>query len=162
MKIAVLSDTHIPVTVPALPDELFEFVAGMDVVIHAGDFQSVGLVEQLSTCKEFYGVCGNMDPPEVGQLLPKKRIIRLEGISIGIIHGWGSPAGLEDRVRSAFKGEEIAAVVFGHSHQSVNIRRGGLLFFNPGSPTDKRFARQNSVGVLTIKNGSISGEIIRR
>ena len=162
MKFAVLSDTHIPVAAPGLPRELFELISGMDAIIHAGDFQCMDLVRKLSSCKdkEFYGVCGNMDPPEIAKLLPKKRIIRIGGFSIGIVHGWGSPEGLTERVCEVFKGDDVQVVVFGHSHRAVNDQRGDLLLFNPGSPTDTRFTRQNSVGVLSIEKGIISAEII--
>ena len=51
-------------------------------------------------------------------------------------------------------------IVFGHSHSPVNELRDGILFFNPGSPTDKIFAKYNSYGILTI-NKEIKGEIIR-
>lgn len=160
MKIAVLSDTHIPVAARTLPGRVLRLVSDADAVVHAGDFQSVELVDFLSGCGEFYGVSGNMDPPEIRELLPEKRVVHAGGVSIGLIHGWGSPEGLQQRVLGAFEGQDLHAVVFGHSHHAANIQSGNVLLFNPGSPTDRRFARRNSVGILTVEEGSIAGEIV--
>jgi predicted phosphodiesterase len=42
----------------------------------------------------------------------------------------------------------------------LNVRKNGVLLFNPGSPTDKLFASERSYGVLEIAE-SIEGHIIR-
>ncbi|MCK7482134.1 MAG: metallophosphoesterase family protein, partial [Candidatus Moduliflexus flocculans] len=51
-------------------------------------------------------------------------------------------------------------LVFGHSHVPMCQWHDGLLFFNPGSTTDRRGTTYESVGVLEIDNGMISGRII--
>jgi hypothetical protein len=101
-----------------------------------------------------------MDPPEIKMILPDKRILHLGGFSIGVIHGWGSPKGLEERVFSSFDGEKLDAIIYGHSHIPANYVNSNILFFNPGSPTDTRFAKSNSIGILTLDT-KISGEIIK-
>jgi hypothetical protein len=37
--------------------------------------------------------------------------------------------------------------------------RNGILLFNPGSPTDNRFAAFHSMGILTLED-TITGEIL--
>ena len=160
MKIGVLSDTHLPYAVKNLPQKVKDVFADVDIIIHAGDFQDIGVIKTLSALGTFYGVCGNMDPPEIRKLLPEKKILRLAGFSIGVIHGWGSPQGLETRIASAFAEETLDAIIFGHSHCAVNKTKDGVIFFNPGSPTDTRFAKANSVGILTLKE-NITGEIVK-
>ncbi len=159
MKVGVISDTHIPVAAAGLPQRVLEIMQSMDAVIHAGDFVDMSVVETFEHMGPFYGVCGNMDPAAIRARLPEKRVVELEGVSIGIMHGWGSPRGLEHKVRREFAGETPDVLVFGHSHQAANTVRDGVLLFNPGSPTDTRFAPQKTVGVLTI-DGTVSGKII--
>jgi len=159
MKVGVLSDTHIPYAAPGLPGAVVDIVASMDAVIHAGDFQAVSVLDRLSSLAELYGVWGNMDPPEVRTRLAQKRILHLGGFTIGVVHGWGAPRGLEDRIATAFGDEKTDAIVYGHSHAPCNRVINGTLFFNPGSPTDKRFAAHRTMGILTLGE-RITGEIV--
>jgi predicted phosphodiesterase len=56
----------------------------------------------------------------------------------------------------------VQAVVFGHSHRPVNFVMNGVLMFNPGSlGPDYRQHHGPAVGLLTIENGAIRGDIIR-
>jgi uncharacterized protein len=158
MKIAVLSDTHVPGAAAELPEDAYKILEKADAIIHAGDFQVASVIDTLQSIAPFYGVCGNMDDHEIRQRLPVRRIIQLGGFAIGVMHGWGSPAGLEDRIRASFKDERIDVLVYGHSHQAKNEWKDGVLLFNPGSPTDSRFAQFKSLGVLTIGE-KIAGEI---
>ncbi len=160
MRIGVLSDTHIPYAAPALPPRVLEIMGSVDAVMHAGDFQDMSVVETLQSLADFYGVCGNMDSADIRKLLPQKRVVHLGGFTIGIMHGGSSPAGLEDRIFAAFAGEKLDAIVYGHSHQAVNHVKNNILCFNPGSPTDIRFAPFCSIGILTLDE-TISGEIIK-
>jgi len=156
MKVGVLSDTHLRV-----PDESFkrlmrERFSDVDAVIHAGDIVSHAVLDYLSAW-ELYAVAGNMDGWEIAERLPKKRVITLGGKNIGIIHGGGAPNDLEERVLSSFT--DLSCIVFGHSHNPVNKKHNGVLLFNPGSPTDSRYTKKNSIGYLTIGE-EITGEIV--
>ena len=55
----------------------------------------------------------------------------------------------------------VQAVIFGHSHAPMNSMKDGVLFFNPGSPTDKIFAQENTYGILEITGKKIEGKIVR-
>ena len=63
-------------------------------------------------------------------------------------------------MQESFKNDKVDAIVFGHSHQPLVMRQGGVLFFNPGSPTDDIFAPYKSVGILEIHD-TIEGRIIK-
>jgi putative phosphoesterase len=158
MKIAVLSDTHVPSAAAELPADAYKILEKTDAIIHAGDYQVASVIDTLQSIAPFYGVCGNMDDHEISQRLPVRRIIQLGGFAVGVMHGWGSPAGLEDRIRVLFTDEKIDVLVYGHSHRVKNELQDGVLLFNPGSPTDSRFAQFKSMGVLTIEE-KITGEI---
>ena len=75
-----------------------------------------------------------------------------------MIHGWGNPKTVADVVGREFTG--VDAIVFGHSHEAMNKKRGHVLYFNPGSPTDRIFASYTSYGMLEVDKG-IRGKIIR-
>ncbi len=159
MKIIVISDTHIPRAANDLPAELYEAIGRADLVLHAGDFVELEILEKLKAVKNTIGVFGNMDPREVRNILKPKEIVTAGKFKIGLIHGYGAPAELINTVRSEFG--KVDAIVFGHSHAPVNIVLDGILFFNPGSPTDKVFSPYNSYGVLKVTDEGIKGEIVK-
>ncbi|MCX5715460.1 MAG: metallophosphoesterase family protein [Candidatus Omnitrophica bacterium] len=161
MRIAVLSDTHIPINAADLPPAVYEGITGADMILHAGDMVELSVFEKLSKIAPTRAVCGNMDTGACGAKLPKKDLIKINGVSIGLIHGWGPPFGLIELVKNEFKDEKVDAIVFGHSHTPISDVKDGILFFNPGSPTDKIFAPYNSYGMLEIEKGKITPRIIK-
>jgi len=159
MKIVVLSDTHIPYAAAQLPEKVCEVLEQADAIIHAGDYAAASVIDNLQSIADFYGVHGNMDSMAIRNRVPKEIIINLGGFAICVVHGWGSPAGLEDRVLSSFNNKKLDAIIYGHSHQAKNEMRDGILLFNPGSPTDNRRAAFHSMGILTLED-TITGEIL--
>ncbi len=159
MRIGVISDTHIPRSAERLPEKIREDFANCDLILHAGDLIEQSVLDTLNTLAPTKAVCGNMDEPALQRILPKKEIITVGRFKIGLTHGYGAPLGLIDRVQKEFT-EFMDVIVFGHSHNPCNEKRNGTLLFNPGSPTDKIFAKYRSYGILRI-NSSIRGEIIR-
>lgn len=61
-------------------------------------------------------------------------------------------------MRPKFSG--VQAIIHGHSHQTKNDFRDGVLWFNPGSATGTFPAREKTYGILTIDR-EIRREIIR-
>lgn len=159
MKILVLSDTHIPRNTAELPPEIFTAIQDADLILHAGDFTELALLEKLKSLKEVRAVYGNMDSKAVRDYLNAKEIITAGRFRIGLIHGYGAPRELIETVRGEFGA--VDAIVFGHSHAPVNFVKDGVLFFNPGSPTDKVFAAYNAYGILDVSEKKIEGKIIK-
>jgi hypothetical protein len=108
--------------------------------------------------KQVVAVCGNMDLPDVQRAFPVARIITVEDVRIGVIHGWGSPNGIRTRIRNSF--QDVDAIIYGHTHQAFSGREAGIFFFNPGSVTDSRFTSPCSLGIIRIDKDRIEGEII--
>ena len=162
MKIGVIADTHIPRRAKNIPKEVFRYFKGADLILHAGDLTDLSVLDELRVITDRVEVVlGNMDPSENQSVLPVKKLIDAEGVKIGMMHGWGSPLGLRRRVWNELKEDKPDVVIYAHSHQSENRVIDGVLFLNPGSPTDKMFASVNSVAVLTIKDGKPEAEVIR-
>lgn len=148
MRVVVISDTHIPGRAPALPPELVKELCEADLILHLGDFTLPELLEELGTYAETYAVCGNCDPFELCRKLPEKQIVEVTGKRIGMTHGRGTPHNLLHRVRQQF--ENVDIVLFGHSHQALIERSGGVLYANPGSPTDNLFSPRRTYLKLRI------------
>jgi len=158
-KIGILSDTHLNDLQKGLTflDDLFKrHFQDVSLILHAGDVINPDIFMAFEGIP-VYPVRGNMDPYVQG--IPQKRIVTVEGYRIGLIHGWGSPKGLENRLIQEFDEQGLDAIVYGHSHQPANHFQNGLLFFNPGSATDKRRAEHCSIGILEINDG-IRGRVI--
>ncbi len=160
IRIGVLSDTHIPGRARTLPPVVFAGLQGVDMLLHAGDITRLDVLGELAAIAPVQAVHGNMDPLLVRQQLPHKLVVQVGSHRIGLIHGDGTGLSTPERVYRIFSKEQVDAAVFGHSHQPYNERRQGLLLFNPGSPTDRRFCPQFSYGILTITENGITGEIV--
>lgn len=161
MKIGVISDTHIPDRAKEIPQKIMDDFKTVDMIIHAGDLVSLSVIDKLKRiCNNVTAVWGNMDPQEVREKLPQKIVFKAGNHKIGVTHGYGAPNRLIDSLEKVFEGDKVDIIIFGHSHYSVNEERNGILFFNPGSATDKIFAAYNSYGIIEI-DGKIDAKIVK-
>lgn len=158
MKIGVVSDTHIPNKARKIPETLLQGLAGVDLILHAGDLVSATVLQTLQAIAPVEAVAGNMDAPNLAYQLGRKKLLHLAGYNIGLIHGDGIKGTTIDRAQAAFP--EAQCIVFGHSHMPYNAFRQGVYMFNPGSPTDRRSSPQFSYGLLYLEQAGIRGEII--
>lgn len=156
MKIGVISDTHLSGYDDRLRRLLDNYFCDVNIILHAGDLVDISVLD-IFAGMEVKAVCGNMDPPSVRKLLSDRLILSLGNYRIGLIHGWGMPFGIEKKLLKEIG--HVDCLVYGHTHRPANEVRDGILFFNPGSPTDKRFASRRTVGILEISE-VIKGEII--
>lgn len=156
MKVGVLSDTHLNKVTNKLRRIYDQYLSELDVILHAGDVVSAEVIQFLDR-GNFYGVYGNMDPPELRQILPSLRVIELADRRIGLTHGGGNPSLLEIRIQSLFSDVDI--IVYGHSHVPVCHRRDEVLFFNPGSATGPSRSGPNTIGILELGE-DVRGEIV--
>jgi putative phosphoesterase len=138
MQIVLLSDTHLPVRAKKLPAQLWAAIDAADVVIHAGDWVSVALLDELEgRSRQLIGCWGNNDGPELRARLPEVARVSLDGLSVAVVHETGASKGREERCEKAYP--DVDVLVFGHSHipwDTTTTR--GLRLLNPGSPTDRR------------------------
>lgn len=157
MRITVISDTH-TYSINTLHQRLIDDIKLSDAVIHAGDIVGENLIREISLINSaVYPVKGNTDP-YLPDLLPKKRLLNFNGTTIGVIHGDGSPFGLENRLLYEFESANL--IIYGHTHNPFFGKFGGQYLLNPGSPTNNRWTDKNSYAILTIENNGFSAEII--
>ena len=158
MKLAIVSDTHMPRGARAIPEACLERCRAADAILHAGDLIDLPVLEQLRALgPPLHAICGNVDSAAVRAVLPARLEVVLDGVRVGMIHAPGPAAGRLDALRKAFP--RCDAVVFGHTHLPQHAERDGFQIFNPGSPTERRRAPANTMGVARIDGGAITFEL---
>jgi putative phosphoesterase len=150
MLLGVISDTHMPRMAKQLPGNLLKDFQKVDHILHAGDWNSLEVYEELSRLAPTDGVAGNTDGPEIVHKFGYQKILEFHSFRIGLVHGHGMGSSTEANVLAAFRDEQVDCIVFGHSHIPLIKEVNGILLFNPGSPTDKRRQPQYSYGILEI------------
>jgi putative phosphoesterase len=161
MLVAVISDTHLPRGARRLPDGCVERIAAADLLLHAGDFNTVQVLHELEAIgPPLVGVHGNVDSPELRRLLPAERIVEADGGRIAMLHNAGPRAGRLERMRRRF-GDRADALVFGHSHLPLHERADdGFQIFNPGSPTERRRAPTHTMGLAHLDAGRVTFKLV--
>ncbi|MFW6035354.1 MAG: metallophosphoesterase family protein [Halothermotrichaceae bacterium] len=156
MKLGIISDTHIPTKVKKLPEELLTGLQGVDMIIHAGDIAAQRVLGQLAEIAPVKAVIGNIDPPTLD--LPLRLDLEINGYNIGIVHGHNLRGHIMDKLGYIFPEADI--IIFGHTHIPCNKKINGQLYFNPGSPTDRRLQPRHSYGIINLGD-SIKSQIIK-
>jgi putative phosphoesterase len=134
----MMADTHVPKRARDLPEQLWRAVDEADVVVHAGDWVSVTLLDSLEErARNLVGVYGNNDGDDLRRRLPEVAYADLAGVRLAVVHETGGRTGREARCADRFPGVDV--LVFGHSHIPWDsTAANGLRLLNPGSPTDRR------------------------
>jgi putative phosphoesterase len=159
--LAVVSDTHLPRGARRLPDACVARMRSADLILHAGDFVAVAVLEEIQALgPPVMAVHGNVDEPAVLMRLPAARMVEADGARIAMVHDAGAAAGRLERMRRRFPGAD--AVVFGHSHIPLHESDfdGGFQIFNPGSPTDRRRQPRHTMGLCRAERGELGFEIV--
>lgn len=138
MQLLIVSDTHLPSRARDLPEQVWDEVDRADVVIHAGDWVTPRLLDELEErASRVIGVFGNNDGDELRRRLPEVAHLELQGLRISVVHETGAKAGRELRADRAYPDTDL--LIFGHSHIPWDTTSpAGLRLLNPGSPTDRR------------------------
>lgn len=170
MKIGALSDTHWRGEGSGVPRRLKEIFAHVDLILHAGDLVTLSVLAELEAIAPVVAVAGNMDADPVKRALRSRRVIRAGSHRIGLIHGHGVPGRVwlgggrvDFDVLNAYllqQFEDVACIVYGHTHLARAERWQGVLLFNPGTAIASWPARRSTVGLLTVDEEGVNGEIM--
>jgi uncharacterized protein len=162
VSVVFISDTHVPVRARDLPGPLWDHIETCDVVVHAGDWVDVALLDQLEQrSRRLVGVYGNNDHGVLRERLPEVARVELGGLRFAVVHETGDAKGREERCAARFP--DVDVLVFGHSHIPWDTTAAtGLRLLNPGSPTDRR--RQPFATYLTavVDAGELTGLTLHR
>jgi uncharacterized protein len=154
-RLLLLADTHVPARARDLPSQVWAAVDEADVVIHAGDWVDVSLLDALEQRSRRLVACyGNNDGPALRARLPEVARLNLDGLKIAVVHETGQAKGREERCEATYPGVDL--LVFGHSHIPWDTTtRRGLRLLNPGSPTDRRRQPFGTYFTVEVEDGRI-------
>lgn len=160
MRLLLLADTHVPRRAQDLPSQVWAEVERADVVLHAGDWTALWLLEAVEArADRLLAVAGNNDGPELTVRLPELAWADVGGIPTVVVHDTGPAKDRAARCAQAYPDAEL--VVFGHSHIPWDTEGPtGQRLLNPGSPTDRR--RQPACTYMTaeVRAGSLGRVVL--
>ena len=161
-QLVFTSDTHLPKRARDLPAPLWAAVEAADVVVHAGDWVDVALLDELeSRSRRLVGVYGNNDHGVLRQRLPEIARVELAGVRFAVVHETGDATGREARCAARFP--DVDVLVFGHSHIPWDSTAGtGLRLLNPGSPTDRRRQPYGTFLTATAADGELRDVVLHQ
>jgi hypothetical protein len=155
LLVGVISDTH-----GLLRPEALAALAGVQLILHAGDVGGAKVLGSLAAIAPVEAVYGNVDDPH-DPSLARERVVTLGGVTIHVSHGHELGRPTAELVLGRYRGD---VVIFGHTHTAVILRgERGRIAFNPGAAGPRRFDLKPSVARLTIAAGdppAIDVEII--
>jgi putative phosphoesterase len=154
-RLLLLADTHVPRRARDLPDAVWSAVDDADLVLHAGDWVDVALLDALEgRARRLVGCYGNNDGPALRDRLPEVARVTVDGLAIAVVHETGQARGREERCEAAYPGVDV--LVFGHSHIPWDTTTPrGLRLLNPGSPTDRRRQPHCTWMTATVADGAL-------
>jgi hypothetical protein len=157
MRVAVISDTHIPSRASAIPEWVVEEVRDADHVVHAGDFDSRAAYDRVvEIAPALTAVHGNVDP-DLG--LETTTRVEVGGVEVVVTHGTGAhgtwPGRVAGIVHDAADPDHDGPTVgvAGHTHTVTDVREDGVRLLNPGSATGADPATETSMMVLEADDG---------
>ena len=149
MRIGVISDTH-----GLLRPEALRALAGVQLLIHAGDVGTPEILTQLKAIAPVFAVRGNVDTQSWAQELPMTTVVETSGFQFYVLHNLRD---LDLKPQAA----GFDAVISGHTHQAEQRLEGGVLYLNPGSAGPRRFQLPVTLALLEGSRKPWKVEIIR-
>jgi putative phosphoesterase len=149
--IGLISDTH-----GLVRPDVHDALAGVELILHAGDVGGDDVLDELATIAPVLAVRGNTDPPGNARL-PASIDRNVDGVDIHVSHGHevGSPT-----PEKLLKRYAADVVIYGHTHRQLLTKAGRRWAVNPGAAGARRFDLMPSVARMTIENGVATIELV--
>jgi putative phosphoesterase len=149
--VGLISDTH-----GMLRAGVHEALAGVELILHAGDVGGDEILDELSLIAPVEAVYGNTDSPG-NPRLAAELVRTIGGVTIQVRHGHESGRLTADALLERYAADVL---VYGHTHRQSVTRREGRLVINPGAAGPRRFHLMPSVARLTIRDEEAEVEIV--
>lgn len=144
-RIGIISDTH-----GLLRPEVLKILKDCDCILHAGDVDEPGILDELRPLASLYVVRGNNDF-YWAQNLRRTLSFEIEGVKFFMTH---------NQKDVAWELGDTQVVVFGHTHKYEEKIVDGRLWLNPGSCGRSRFGSEVTMALMTAEQGKYSVEKI--
>ncbi|MBO55404.1 MAG: YfcE family phosphodiesterase, partial [Dehalococcoidia bacterium] len=87
MLVGVISDTHSAGSGTDLPQAILSRFEGVDLILHCGDLECLGVLDVLEQVAPVLAVRGYEDPLEPGDRLANvTRVVKIESVLVGMVH----------------------------------------------------------------------------
>lgn len=151
IRIGLIADTH-----GLLRADVHRALAGVSMILHAGDVCGDEILDELQLIAPTWAVFGNCDLPGDARLT-ERLDVEVGGVRIHVSHGHelGRPGAAT--MAAAYDAD---VCVYGHTHRQVVERVGERLVVNPGAAGPRRFDLVPSVAILTIRDGRAEAELV--
>ena len=164
VRIALLSDTHLPGEVRNLGQlgpEIEAFLAGVDLILHAGDTVAPSVLDWLEQFAPLLVAKGNNDSFQDARMRPIQ-FLDIEGWRIGMTHDILENDPVDTIRKYCYAGEAPDIMVYGHTHYEALEHREGALIINSGSPIlpHQYSTRLGTAGLLEITPHAVQADVV--
>ena len=145
-----------------LPPAALERLAGVDLILHAGDIGDASIITRLQAIAPVIAVAGDHDRRSRH---PEYRILHVAGRRVALTHGHNLP--VASHVLRLFQAGDtdladphliellrifppVDGIVFAHPATACRVRVHDTLVFNPGCVAPAGHVEAGSVGILTL------------
>jgi putative phosphoesterase len=149
--IGLVSDTH-----GMVRPGLFSALAGVELILHAGDVGPDDVLAELETIAPVHAVFGNTDAPG-NPRHAAELILDIGGVSIHVSHGHELGGPTPAKLLAAYPQRVL---VYGHTHRQLIVDVDDRLVINPGAAGARRFDLLPSVARLVIARGVPQVELV--
>ena len=149
--VGLISDTH-----GLLRSGVHEALAGVELILHAGDVGGSDILAELRLIAPVRATFGNTDSPEDPEL-SREISVSIDGVMIHVSHGHETGSPTPEKLADLYDADVI---VYGHTHRQLVTRVGEKLIVNPGAAGARRFNLKPSVARLNISRGNAEVQVI--
>jgi putative phosphoesterase len=150
--IGLISDTH-----GLVRPSVIHALAGVELILHAGDVGGREVLIELATIAPIQAVYGNVDDIHTPEL-DQHRWLQYDGHRIHVSHGHEVGRPSPDVLLQRYPDADV--LVFGHTHRALVHREGTRLVVNPGAAGPRRFDATPSVAILRLAPGQSTVELV--
>lgn len=152
MLIGLISDTH-----GLLRADVHRALAGVDLILHAGDVGGEEILDELALIAPVRAVYGNTDPTDHRGLVHALDLT-LDGVRIHVSHGHELGRTHSPEARAAASDADL--VVYGHTHRQRIDQVGSQVVVNPGAAGACRYDLPPTVAIAELADGTVRVRLV--
>lgn len=164
ITLGLISDTHFEDRCRVLPPAIVDALAGVDLILHAGDVGAIRVLDELAAVAPVIAVHGNDELAGAPDILPARQVLFLAGQRILLYHGhypdrteelaqrqiddWTSKLG---RWANLARAADASIIIYGHTHIPWMTQFNEVWVINPGAiASGSHLTRQNPQTVARL------------